>query len=905
MRNLRTRLLLLIALALGPLLLFQIYNEHADRQIRMRIMQDEALRIAGLVDAQLLRIIEGAEEVLDVLGNAPDVQDGVPGQCARLVTNVLAHSKRYAGLIVLDLDGHALCEEEPIDHNRNLSDRAYFQRALAGGEVATGDFTKGRRSQKEVLHLAKTFVGADGKAKGVVAISLRVDWLSEKLTELPLPAGTSATIADRTGTILARYPDPQMYVGRKIAATAPLSLEGTTPGVGEVTGADGKRRMAAWIPPGAEAHRLFVGVGLDRDTLYAEITNDNRIGLSLIVAVTILSLLVTGAMGTRLIRRPLLRLLAITDRWRAGDLGVRTGMKADGSEFGQLASALDAMAETLQWRDAGLRESEERLRLAMVTARLGVRELDLVTGHAMSSPEAEAIFGADAERDSSFEGWLEQVHPDDRDRIVANWERARAAPGVDIEHEYRFCRPDGNWRWIAAHGRLVFKDGKPIRTIGVIQDVTERRRLEGELRALTRGLETRVQAEIVAREAAQVRAAHGERMQALGQLAGGIAHDINNVLQAIGGALRLIDRRLGDPEGVRRLVQLAGEATERGASVTRRLLAFGRRADLRTESIDAQSLLQDLREILVHTLGAAIEVRIQAEPGLAPFTADRSQLETSLINLATNARDAMPDGGTLILSSAAETVAAGADRPGGLRPGNYVRLSIQDTGIGMDEAVLARASEPFFTTKRDGAGTGLGLAMAKGFAEQSGGHLLIESSADTGTCVTIWLPEAAVPALPRVAEARLNDANSATETALSRILLVDDDEAVRNVLMMELEAAGYSVLSASSGARAIEILESGAEVDALVTDLSLPGMDGLAIIRAVRECRPGLPAILLTGYAGDGAALAVGGIVQGTFSLLRKPVAAVQLIDRLETLLADHSPGYKATVRAGPTDNAA
>jgi PAS domain S-box-containing protein len=507
----------------------------------------------------------------------------------------------------------------------------------------------------------------------------------------------------------------------------------------------------------------------------------------------------------------------------------------------------------------------------------------------VSSPEAEAIFGKDPERDATFETWLERVHPDDRAQLVANWARSRAKPGVDIEHEYRFCRPDGNWRWIAAHGRLIFKDGKPIRTIGVIQDVTERRRLEGELRALTRGLETRVQEEIAARQAAQVRAAHGERMQALGQLAGGIAHDFNNVLQSIAGALRLITRRPGDPEGVRRLVQLATEATERGASVTRRLLAFGRRADLRTEAIDAESLLRDLHEILTHTLGAAIEVHIVAEPGLSPFIADRSQLETSLINLATNARDAMTDGGLLLLSASSEHVAPGAIGPAGLKPGNYVRLTIKDNGKGMDEAVLARASEPFFTTKKDGAGTGLGLAMAKGFVEQSGGSLLIESSSETGTCVSIWLPEAEATSPQRSNLSRDLSDRPTQAAGMARILLVDDDEAVRSVLLMELEEAGYSVLSAPSGAKAIEILDDGAEIDALVTDLSLPGMDGLAIIRAVQERRPGLPAILLTGYAGDGAALAVSGLVEGAFSLLRKPISAVQLIDRLEALLSNRA----------------
>jgi CheY-like chemotaxis protein len=324
------------------------------------------------------------------------------------------------------------------------------------------------------------------------------------------------------------------------------------------------------------------------------------------------------------------------------------------------------------------------------------------------------------------------------------------------------------------------------------------------------------------------------------------------------------------------------------------LLAFGRRADLRTEPIDASALLHDLHEILTHTLGSAIEVRIVAEAGLPAFTADRSQLETSLINLATNARDAMGNGGVLTLTAAAEIVSEEQDHEAGLSVGSYIRIAIADTGSGMDEAVLARASEPFFTTKKDGAGTGLGLAMAKGFAEQSGGRLRIESNLGQGTCVTIWLPQAQAsadaPARRSEPLVAIAESDSATRP---RILLVDDDEAVRSVLQMELEGAGFPVLSAASGEKAIAMLDGGAEVEALISDLSLPGMDGLAIIRAVQQRRPGLPAILLTGYAGEGAARAVGGVVEGSFTLLRKPVSGMQLIDLLETLLARRPDGAR------------
>jgi CheY-like chemotaxis protein len=268
---------------------------------------------------------------------------------------------------------------------------------------------------------------------------------------------------------------------------------------------------------------------------------------------------------------------------------------------------------------------------------------------------------------------------------------------------------------------------------------------------------------------------------------------------------------------------------------------------------------------------------------MPPLFADRGQLETVLVNLATNARDAMPSGGTLTMSADAETVAAGTPHPAGLAAGGYIRIVVRDTGLGMDRSVLARVTEPFFTTKEPGKGTGLGLAMAKGFAEQSGGSLAIESAERQGTSIILWLPRAmgeAKAAKPETGTTRSANADG------PRVLLVDDDAIVRQVLALSLEDTGHSVVLADSGAAALALLAQGERADIIVSDLTMPSMDGLALIRAAQERRPGLPAVLLTGYAGDGATLAVGGAITGAFSLLRKPVSGTQLADRITALLA-------------------
>jgi signal transduction histidine kinase/ActR/RegA family two-component response regulator len=446
----------------------------------------------------------------------------------------------------------------------------------------------------------------------------------------------------------------------------------------------------------------------------------------------------------------------------------------------------------------------------------------------------------------------------------ANWNAAlaqvlRNATRPHGDYTYERSRPNGAILEIRTQG---LPDGSFVRTF---TDITERKQNEAALAT------------------ARARAIHAERMQVLGQLAGGIAHDFNNILQAVQGSASLIAKRATDPESVRRFSRMVLDATERGSSITRRLLAFARRGELRAEPVEAGPLLSSLCEVLRHTLGSQVDVNLDLHEDLPPLLADKGQLETVLVNLANNARDAMPDGGKMTLSATVEIVEANTTPHADLQPGRYVRLSIADTGSGMDEATLARALEPFFSTKPPGQGTGLGLSMAKGFVEQSGGALSIDSTQGLGTIVHLWLP--ASTRMPTLPSPHQWPAPTHVDGG-KQVLLVDDEATVRETLTAALEDAGYGVLAAAGGAEALEILASDTTIDVLITDLSMPGIDGLAVIRNARRHRPDLPAMLLTGYAGHGAQLAVGGLLNGAFTLVRKPVTATQLADRIEALLA-------------------
>ncbi len=392
-------------------------------------------------------------------------------------------------------------------------------------------------------------------------------------------------------------------------------------------------------------------------------------------------------------------------------------------------------------------------------------------------------------------------------------------------------------------------------------------RQQGELRQAN----ARLRREMQERREVEARLQHAQKMEAIGRLAGGIVHDFNNVVQTVQGAAERIEALAADPE-LQRLAATVDEAASRGAAVTRRLLAFARRGELRAESCDIVKVLRDAREMLASTLGPGISVVLDTPGTLPAVLADRAQLATVLVNLATNARDAMPAGGDVVFSAAL----AGAP-PSALADGGYVLLSVTDGGTGMSAEVLARAAEPFFTTKPDGEGTGLGLAMARDFAEQSGGALDISSRVGAGTVVRLWLPVALAPvtlpsAQPAAGAGRL-------------VLLVDDDAFVRDVLSEQLAARGYRVAVAATGEAALAIFAGGERASGLIVDFAMPGMDGTRLIREVRARVPGMPAILLTGSGEAAGELGLGVDNPENFVLLRKPVTTRRLVEALERVM--------------------
>src|SRR5712664_3165910 len=386
------------------------------------------------------------------------------------------------------------------------------------------------------------------------------------------------------------------------------------------------------------------------------------------------------------------------------------------------------------------------------------------------------------------------------------------------------------------------------------QRVAER---TSELQRFNEQLELRIKERTRERETALAQLFEAQKMDTIGQLTGGVAHDFNNLLMAVLGSLSLLEKRLPEDPRSHRLLQNAVQGAQRGAALTQRLLAFSRRQELKPEAVDVLLLVSGMRELLERALGHGVELRTEFDGTLPAALVDANQLELALLNVALNARDAMPNGGTLTISAGKYSQSVeGTDSS--LAPGDYVRIRIADDGIGMDEMTLAKATEPFFTTKGPGKGTGLGLSMVHGLAAQSGGLLRINSAPTVGTTIELWLPMAKNAALPAA-----NDVPSlapAPYVGPCTVLIVDDDLLVMTGISAMIEDLGHTPIEAHSAAEALAKLASDIEIDLVITDHAMPAMTGLQLARHVHETYTELPVILATGYAelpGDAGSLGI------------------------------------------------
>ena len=471
------------------------------------------------------------------------------------------------------------------------------------------------------------------------------------------------------------------------------------------------------------------------------------------------------------------------------------------------------------------------------------------------SAESHRIFGVPLGRFEGTSGaFFELVHPDDREPVRSARDAAVAGrQAFDIEH--RVVRPDGSLRWVHERAAILRDpEGRALRMIGTVQDITERRLLEDQLR-------------------------QSQKMEAIGLLAGGIAHDLNNALTAIAGYAELALGEVAADHAARGDVEEIRRAAERAGSVTRQLLAFSRKKLIEPRVFDLNDTIAAIARLLSRLLGANVEVQTRLADTALPVLGDPGQVEQAVINLAVNARDAMPGGGRLVLATARETVDEGFARSHvPMTPGDYVVLRVSDSGHGMPRETQARIFEPFFTTKDVGKGTGLGLSMVYGTLKQSGGFIFVDSEINRGTTFRLYFPPAVAPVAAPADPARDSERHG-EET----LLIVEDEPSVRNLVASALRHDGYHLLIASSAEEALAVADAhDGPIDLLLTDAMMPGKSGVELANLMAERRPATPVIIMSGYTDE--ILDVPGMKE-PIAVLQKPFTPRELRRRIREVL--------------------
>ena len=827
--SLTHRLFLLAVLGVAPAVVIQTCNELDLRAQHEHEMADAVLKQAELVNADIGSIVSGAQQVLSAIASSGLARRLDPLCGERLAT---LHRKLvgYKDMVVYDKAGHAVCATVPVPLDR-LTAPPEFKTALRERRFVIGQYQIGEATGHRMLPFAYP-IDDGGEIVGVVIATLNLEWLGQHLAEFhPTPNGT-IVVADRHGVILAHNPNSDKWSGKRLQPEELALVNAAQPANAIVVSPDGQERLIGFYPTSVKTPGLYVSVGLCRPSMMEALNRTLLGGSALILLGAATAIGAALLFGRRLIYAPAQALLSTVGRWTTGDLSARVPIHGQRSELDRLGAAFNDMADALAERDRRLREAERHAlqrerdfsRLVVQSCGDGIFTFDRQFVILSWNPQMARITGLGADA---------VIGRNARETLPASLNAMLGAPmrdalnGREGKVPERLCEFPASDRalWLQGdHRPLVECDDATIGGIVFLRDVTEQRALENNLR-------------------------QAQKVEAIGQLTSGVAHDFNNLLTACLGNLELAKCRIAKRrfEELPLLVERATEAAERGATLTGKLLAFARRQHLEMRPFDLNQLIRGALDLLPPMLGPAIRIDVRLADRLWLALSDPGQVESALVNLAINARDAMPTGGTLTIETA--NLSAGDQRlPPSVRGRDVVMLSVADNGVGMDESVKAHVFEPFFTTKEVGKGTGLGLAMVYGLANQCGGAVALDSAPGEGTRVSMYLPRAAAPAVAAQPDAA--DAPTSGETTSSRILLVDDDAGVRNFVAQALLGGGHRVIEAESGTAATRLLEGErARFDVLIVDYAMPGMNGAEVAGRARRAQPDLPIVMITGYS--------------------------------------------------------
>jgi len=843
-------LLALVVLAFLPIALLVARLTQDERHATYLRERDTAFTLLDVATAEHRDLTRNGRELLRQLSVLPDVASGDPATCSQALRRILATYSVFTSAARITTGLRMDCSSSSFpDSLADVSGIPAVARASQIGEGVSGYLQVGRMGQP-VASIVEPVRDASGRLRYYLSVDAELHWFNRLADAIPPDTGAMAALVDASGFIYARKPDYERFAGLRYQPNdVLLSMLGQDSGFVEGVGLDGRERLYAYRHVAADnSDEVLLTIGVPTAVIYADANRHLRANVILTIAMMGLSLLIAWLLADLFVIRDVKALLGATERLADGDLSSRAPRLTTNGELNDLAARFNDMARRL----------EERRREFVVLGD--------------SSPDAIARITRDLRVDWANAALLKRLNLSLDDLAGRPLALVPLEPAIvsTVEH----------------HAREVIASGQPHESEEVVETTTGDVWLD--LRVVPErspaGEITHVMVigrDITARRQLAAHLAQAERLDSIGKLAGHVAHDFNNLLTAIIGNAEIALRSVEPTERVAGDLAKILDVSRRASLLTRQLLSFARRQATAPRVIDLNAFLEEATPLLRRVIGDQVTLGIHFEAGAPRIRFDPTQLEQVLVNLAANARDAMPDGGSLTISTAMDVVTDEQAEHGDRPAGEYVRLTVSDTGRGMSSAVLERIFEPFFSTKHGQGGTGLGLAVAYGAVRQHGGTIDVESAEQTGTTFHIFIPVTRSRPDLVGAPAWTSEAPRGRET----VLLVEDQEEVRSTVARLLRTHGYTVVEAMDGVQALARLDRDpVPLSLVVTDLVMPRMGGEALVAALRASHPNVPVLVMSGYDAQGSVRRM--FARGdAAAFLEKPFEAQPMLKLVRELL--------------------
>ncbi len=839
--SLRVRLILLVLIAIIPSLIIILLTGLEARRISGQNAKHDAMQLAVVASGNQDLLIEGTRQMLAGLARRPELHQEDSKPCSTLFADLLRQYKRYNNIIAVKSNGDLWCSGVPTGGSPNYADRGWFPEVMRTRDFVIGEYVIGRVTKKSQSSIAYPIMDAAGKVQKIIVTGFGLDWLNQFVAKTKLPPGSVLTVIDRNFTVLARTLEPDKWVGQTVKQAPIVNTIRTQQGQGtlETTGIDGIKRLYAFAPLGTQTSgSVYVFIGIPTSVAYAQtnwILTRNLIALGL---ASLLAFIVAWVGSNLFLLRHINALLHTAKRLEDGNLSARTGKAYGTGELSKLAHAFDRMAESLEQRIAERQRAEELLREQLYFLQ---QLLDAIPLPIFYKDRKGMFRGCNVAYEKFLGMTKEQVvgktvfgvAPQDLANIYYQADEALfTQPGAQV-YETSFLHADGNRHDIIFNkATYVGTDGYVAGLVGVILDITERKRMEEE----KRGLEERLQ--------------RSEKMEALGQLAGGVAHDLNNVLGILSGYSELLLEEIPDGHRSRGHVEKILQSTEKGAAIIQDLLTLARRGVTASDVINLNSVVSGFLKTPVFEkmkdYHPRVTFRTECDKNVLNIKGSPIHLEKTLINLVSNAAESISGKGEVTIRTESRYLDKAVRGYDEVKEGDYAVLTVSDTGMGIPAENREKIFEPFYTKKTMGrSGTGLGLSIVWGTVKDHHGYIDVQTEVGTGTTFTLYFPvtreELIAPQQKEPIERYMGNGES--------VLVVDDIAEQRDVAARLLTRLGYEVHVVSGGEEAVEYLK-GHTADILVLDMIMtPGIDGLETYQRVLAINPKQKAILVSGFS--------------------------------------------------------